>query len=101
MEQLVVYPLVLLSVVGHSNRVGKIVSSQHVVEVLFDLLTSKILDASNSRTGKTFIYTILFITLFYFRRYSMKQIKKNKFDVVDREYLGNMYGMLRKINSTE
>jgi 26S proteasome regulatory subunit N8 len=47
-ERVVVHPLVLLSVVDHFNRMGKIGNSQRVVGVLLGSLKNKILDISNS-----------------------------------------------------
>ena len=47
-EKVVVHPLVLLSVVDHFNRMGKIGNSQRVVGVLLGSLKNKILDVSNS-----------------------------------------------------
>ena len=47
-EKVVVHPLVLLSVVDHFNRMGKVGNSQRVVGVLLGSLTNKILDVSNS-----------------------------------------------------
>ncbi len=47
-EKVVVHPLVLLSVVDHFNRMGKIGNSQRVVGLLLGSLKNKILDVSNS-----------------------------------------------------
>lgn len=47
-EKVVVHPLVLLSVVDHFNRMGKIGNSQRVVGILLGSLKNKILDISNS-----------------------------------------------------
>ena len=52
-EKVVVHPLVLLSVVDHFNRMGKVGNSQRVVGVLLGSLTNKILDVSNSFACKT------------------------------------------------
>jgi len=66
-EKVVVHPLVLLSVVDHFNRMGKIGNSQRVVGLLLGSLKNKILDVSNSFARKIsisnfliFIYFILF-----------------------------------------
>lgn len=53
-EKVVVHPLVLLSVVDHFNRMGKVGNSQRVVGVLLGSLTNKILDVSNSFACKIF-----------------------------------------------
>lgn len=63
-EKVVVHPLVLLSVVDHFNRMGKIGNSQRVVGVLLGSLKNKILDISNSFACKrnyfeNFIYFLL------------------------------------------
>jgi 26S proteasome regulatory subunit N8 len=52
-ERVVVHPLVLLSVVDHFNRMGKIGNSQRVVGVLLGSLKNKILDISNSFACKS------------------------------------------------
>lgn len=51
-EKVVVHPLVLLSVVDHFNRMGKIGNSQRVVGLLLGSLKNKILDVSNSFARK-------------------------------------------------
>ena len=51
-EKVVVHPLVLLSVVDHFNRMGKVGNSQRVVGVLLGSLKNKILDVSNSFARK-------------------------------------------------
>jgi hypothetical protein len=61
-ERVVVHPLVLLSVVDHFNRMGKIGNSQRVVGVLLGSLKNKILDISNSFACKILIeYFHIFI----------------------------------------
>ena len=52
-EKVVVHPLVLLSVVDHFNRMGKIGNSQRVVGMLLGSLKNKILDVSNSFARRT------------------------------------------------
>ena len=47
-EKVVVHPLVLLSVVDHFNRMGKVGNSQRVVGLLLGSLKNKVLDVSNS-----------------------------------------------------
>ena len=51
-DKVVVHPLVLLSVVDHFNRMGKIGNSQRVVGLLLGSLKNKILDVSNSFARK-------------------------------------------------
>jgi 26S proteasome regulatory subunit N8 len=71
-EKVVVHPLVLLSVVDHFNRMGKIGNSQRVVGLLLGSLKNKILDISNSFACKIslkifsfliFLSLILFSTI--------------------------------------
>jgi hypothetical protein len=59
-EKVVVHPLVLLSVVDHFNRMGKVGNSQRVLGLLLGSLKNKILDVSNSFACKIF-------SLFVFR----------------------------------
>lgn len=79
-EKVVVHPLVLLSVVDHFNRMGKIGNSQRVVGVLLGSLKNKILDISNSFACETdriefdsFSWSVLF------QCHSMKKIKRKMF----------------------
>ncbi len=55
-EKVVVHPLVLLSVVDHFNRMGKIGNSQRVVGLLLGSLKNKILDISNSFACKILFF---------------------------------------------
>jgi 26S proteasome regulatory subunit N8 len=64
-EKVVVHPLVLLSVVDHFNRMGKIGNSQRVVGLLLGSLKNKILDISNS-FACTFSIKISLFYFFYF-----------------------------------
>jgi len=60
-EKVVVHPLVLLSVVDHFNRMGKIGNSQRVVGVLLGSLKNKVLDVSNSFACKIFyLYFLIY-----------------------------------------
>jgi hypothetical protein len=63
-EKVVVHPLVLLSVVDHFNRMGKIGNSQRVVGLLLGSLKNKILDVSNSFACKIF-QLIIILSLFF------------------------------------
>jgi len=64
-EKVVVHPLVLLSVVDHFNRMGKIGNSQRVVGILLGSLKNKILDVSNSFACKILsIYYLILSFLF-------------------------------------
>ncbi|CAF3582469.1 unnamed protein product [Rotaria socialis] len=83
-EKVVVHPLVLLSVVDHFNRMGKIGNSQRVVGVLLGSLTNKILDVSNS-------FALPFD----------EEEKEKDVWFLDHEYLENMYTMFRKVNARE
>lgn len=59
-SKVVVHPLVLLSVVDHFNRMGKIGNQKRVVGVLLGAWRSKgVLDVSNSFAGKAFILEVL------------------------------------------
>ena len=52
-KKVVVHPLVLLSVVDHFNRMGKIGNQKRVVGILLGCIKGKgILDISNSFAGK-------------------------------------------------
>lgn len=52
-SRVIVHPLVLLSVVDHFNRMGKIGNQKRVVGVLLGSLKEKgVLDISNSFAGK-------------------------------------------------
>ena len=52
LEKVVVHPLVLLSVVDHFNRMGKVGNVKRVVGVLLGSNRQGILDVSNSFAGK-------------------------------------------------
>uniref|UniRef100_A0A8C7UX23 Proteasome 26S subunit, non-ATPase 7 n=1 Tax=Oncorhynchus mykiss TaxID=8022 RepID=A0A8C7UX23_ONCMY len=51
-EKVIVHPLVLLSVVDHFNRIGKVGSQKRVVGVLLCSWHKKVLDVSNSFAGE-------------------------------------------------
>jgi len=85
LDKVVVHPLVLLSVVDHFNRMGKIGNQKRVVGLLLGSWSSKgVLDIANS-------FAIPF-----------DEDDKDK-DVwfLDHEYLENMYNMFRKVNAKE
>ena len=55
-QNVVIHPLVLLSVVDHFNRMKQVGNTKRVVGVLLGATRNKILDISNSFAGKgTFI----------------------------------------------
>ncbi|CAF1118711.1 unnamed protein product [Adineta steineri] len=83
-EKVIVHPLVLLSVVDHFNRMGKIGNSQRVCGVLLGSLKNKILDVSNS-------FALPFD----------EEEKEKEVWFLDHEYLENMYTMFRKVNARE
>jgi len=83
-EKVVVHPLVLLSVVDHFNRMGKIGNSQRVVGLLLGSLKNKVLDISNS-------FALPFD----------EEDKEKDVWFLDHEYLENMYTMFRKVNARE
>ena len=100
-EKVVVHPLVLLSVVDHYNRMGKIGNSQRVVGILLGSLKNKILDVSNSfarRTRRSFRRLVcrrrLVLPLVPFD----EEDKEKDVWFLDHEYLENMYTMFRKVN---
>jgi len=85
LDKVVVHPLVLLSVVDHFNRMGKIGNQKRVVGVLLGNWTSKgVLDIANS-------FAVPF-----------DEDDKDK-DVwyLDHEYLEIMYNMFKKVNAKE
>ena len=69
-ERVVVHPLVLLSVVDHYNRMGKVGNSQRVVGVLLGSLTNKTLDVSNSFARKEMIVLNQHFVIEYFLIFS-------------------------------
>uniref|UniRef100_A0A8C4UB50 26S proteasome non-ATPase regulatory subunit 7 n=3 Tax=Neoaves TaxID=3078114 RepID=A0A8C4UB50_FALTI len=83
-DRVVVHPLVLLSVVDHFNRIGKVGNQKRVVGVLLGSWQKKILDVSNS--------------------FAVPFDEDDKDDTVwflDHDYLENMYGMFKKVNARE
>ncbi|CDQ62374.1 unnamed protein product [Oncorhynchus mykiss] len=83
-EKVIVHPLVLLSVVDHFNRIGKVGSQKRVVGVLLCSWHKKVLDVSNS--------------------FAVPFDEADKDDSVwflDHDYLENMYNMFKKVNARE
>ena len=89
LEKVVVHPLVLLSVVDHFNRMGKIGNQKRVVGVLLGSMNSKlgILDISNS-------FAIPFDE-------DGASGGSEAVWYLDHEYLENMYHMFKKVNAKE
>merc|ERR1739838_139713 len=83
-ENVVVHPLVLLSVVDHFNRIGKVGNQKRVVGVLLGSWHKKILDVSNS-------FAVPFD----------EDDKDDSVWFLDHDYLENMYGMFKKVNARE
>jgi 26S proteasome regulatory subunit N8 len=84
-EKVVIHPLVLLSVVDHFNRMGKIGSQKRVVGVLLGSWTSKgVLDVSNS-------FAVPFD----------EDDKDKSVWFLDHDYLENMASMFKKVNARE
>lgn len=84
-NKVVVHPLVLLSVVDHFNRMGKIGNQKRVVGVLLGCWKPKgILDVSNS-------FAVPFD----------EDDKDKSVWFLDHDYLENMYGMFKKVNARE
>lgn len=84
-NKVVVHPLVLLSVVDHFNRMGKIGNQKRVVGVLLGSWRAKgVLDVSNS-------FAVPFD----------EDDKDKSVWFLDHDYLENMYGMFKKVNARE
>ncbi|MEQ2276991.1 hypothetical protein XENORESO_017073 [Xenotaenia resolanae] len=83
-ENVVVHPLVLLSVVDHFNRIGKVGNQKRVVGVLLGSWHKKVLDVSNS-------FAVPFD----------EDDKDDSVWFLDHDYLENMYGMFKKVNARE
>ncbi|KAJ1524027.1 hypothetical protein ONE63_010568 [Megalurothrips usitatus] len=84
-SKVVVHPLVLLSVVDHFNRMGKIGNQKRVVGVLLGSWRAKgVLDVSNS-------FAVPFD----------EDDKDKSVWFLDHDYLENMYGMFKKVNARE
>jgi 26S proteasome regulatory subunit N8 len=82
--QVVVHPLVLLSVVDHYNRMGKVGNVRRVVGVLLGSNRQGVLDVSNS-------FAVPFD----------EDSKEADVWFLDHDYLETMYGMFRKVNARE
>jgi len=81
--KVVVHPLVLLSVVDHFTRLGKIGNQKRVVGVLLgSWQQNKVLDISNS-------FALPFD----------EDDKDKSVWFLDHDYLENMYGMFKKVNA--
>merc|ERR1712002_612120 len=83
-ENVVVHPLVLLSVVDHFNRIGKVGNQKRVVGVLLGPWQKKVLDISNS-------FAVPFD----------EDDRDDSVWFLDHDYLENMYGMFKKVNARE
>jgi 26S proteasome regulatory subunit N8 len=84
-EKVVIHPLVLLSVVDHFNRMGKIGSHKRVVGVLLGSWSSKgVLDVSNS-------FAVPFD----------EDDKEKTVWFLDHDYLEQMSSMFKKVNARE
>ncbi|XP_039265143.1 26S proteasome non-ATPase regulatory subunit 7-like [Styela clava] len=88
MDHVVVHPLVLLSVVDHFNRMGKVGSQSRVVGVLLGQWKTidgkKILDVSNS-------FAVPFD----------EDVRDREVWFLDHDYLEQMYSMFKKVNARE
>ncbi|KAI3371417.1 hypothetical protein L3Q82_024013 [Scortum barcoo] len=83
-ENVIVHPLVLLSVVDHFNRIGKVGNQKRVVGVLLGSWQKKVLDVSNS-------FAVPFD----------EDDRDDSVWFLDHDYLENMYGMFKKVNARE
>lgn len=84
-SKVVVHPLVLLSVVDHFTRLGKIGNQKRVIGVLLGSWhQNKVLDISNS-------FALPFD----------EDDKDKSVWFLDHDYLENMYGMFKKVNARE
>jgi len=82
--QVVVHPLVLLSVVDHYNRMGKTGNIKRVVGVLLGANRQGVVDVSNS-------FAVPFD----------EDAKEADVWFLDHDYLETMYGMFKKVNARE
>jgi len=82
--QVVVHPLVLLSVVDHYNRMGKTGNIKRVVGVLLGSNRQGVVDVSNS-------FAVPFD----------EDAKDTDVWFLDHDYLETMYGMFKKVNARE
>ena len=110
-ERVIVHPLVLLSVVDHYNRVGKVSSQKRVVGCLLgSMMKNGQLDVSNSFAGKfsnnssllpwIIVWTIVgAIVLTSVSSVPFDEDEKDA-DVyfLDHDYLEAMYTMFKKVN---
>lgn len=83
-SKVVVHPLVLLSVVDHFNRMGKVGNAKRVVGVLLGSIKQGVLDVSNS-------FAVPF----------EEDDKDRDVWFLDHDYLENMYNMFKKVNARE
>jgi 26S proteasome regulatory subunit N8 len=83
-SKVVVHPLVLLSVVDHYNRMGKVGNVRRVVGVLLGSNRQGVLDVSNS-------FAVPFD----------EDLKEPDVWFLDHDYLEIMYGMFKKVNARE
>jgi len=84
-SKVIVHPLVLLSVVDHFNRMGKIGNQKRVVGILLGSWKGKgVLDVSNS-------FAVPFD----------EDDKDKSVWFLDHDYLENMYSMFKKVNAKE
>ncbi|XP_022342055.2 26S proteasome non-ATPase regulatory subunit 7-like [Crassostrea virginica] len=83
-SKVVVHPLVLLSVVDHFNRMGKVGNAKRVVGVLLGSNRQGVLDVSNS-------FAVPFD----------EDDRDRTVWFLDHDYLENMYGMFKKVNARE
>lgn len=83
-SKVVVHPLVLLSVVDHFNRMGKVGNVKRVVGVLLGANRGGVLDVSNS-------FAVPFD----------EDDRDRNVWFLDHDYLENMYGMFKKVNARE
>jgi len=83
-DRVVVHPLVLLSVVDHFNRMGKVGNMKRVVGLLLGANRQGVLDVSNS-------FAVPFD----------EDDKDRSVWFLDHDYMENMYGMFKKVNARE
>ncbi|RWS04616.1 26S proteasome non-ATPase regulatory subunit 7-like protein [Dinothrombium tinctorium] len=110
-QRVVVHPLVLLSVVDHFNRMGKIGNQRRVVGILLGSFKGRgVLDISNSFAGTVYTFGFLCFLLppsiisnlySYFEVPFDEDEKEQSVWFLDHDYLENMYNMFRKVNAKE
>ncbi len=92
-SKVTVHPLVLLGVVDHYNRMGKVSGGQkRVVGVLLGALRGNVLDVSNCFAGKHNNSALVLLVPFE------EDVADPNVWFLDHDYLENMFVMFKKVN---